>query len=113
MKNLKLDDLKIREIDYSKIVNHTQDVSVDSILCIDHHDREKLDHYIELSLKQNPKYIITSSRSEVLKDSGIKQEMPEAPQVDDTISNYLDKNCTKSISEVLKNFDQTKEEREK
>jgi len=74
LKNLKLDDLKIREIDYSKIVNHTQDVSVDSILCIDHHDREKLDHYIELSLKQNPKYIITSSRSEVLNDKVLRFE---------------------------------------
>ena len=55
---------------------------------------------------------LINAQKEVLKDSGIKQEMPEAPQVDDTISNYLDKNCTKSISEVLKNFDQTKEERD-
>ena len=74
MKSLKLEDLKSREIDYSKIVNHTQDVSVDSILCIDHHDREKLDNYIELSLKQNPKYIITSSRSEVLNDRVLRFE---------------------------------------
>ena len=74
MKSLKLDDLKSIEIDYSKIVNHTQDVSVDSILCIDHYDREKLDHYIELSLKQNPKYIITSSRSEVLNDRVLRFE---------------------------------------
>ena len=55
---------------------------------------------------------LINAQKEVLKESGIKQEMPEAPQVDDTISNYLDKNCTKSISEVLKNFDQTKEERD-
>ncbi len=55
---------------------------------------------------------LINAQKEVLKDSGIKQEIPEAPQVDDTISNYLEKNCTKSISEVLKNFDQTKEERD-
>ncbi len=55
---------------------------------------------------------LINAQKEVLKESGIKQEMPEAPKVDDTISNYLDKNCTKSISEVLKNFDQTKEERD-
>ena len=74
MKSLKLEDLKKREIDYSKIVNHTQDVSVDSILCIDHHNREKLDNYIELSLNQNPKYIITSSKSEVLNDRVLRFE---------------------------------------
>ncbi len=55
---------------------------------------------------------LINAQKEVLKESGIKQEMPEAPKIDDTISNYLDKNCTKSISEVLKNFDQTKEERD-
>ncbi len=55
---------------------------------------------------------LINAQKEVLKESGIQQEMPEAPQIDDTISNYLDKNCTKSISEVLKNFDQTKEERD-
>ncbi len=56
---------------------------------------------------------LINAQKEVLKESGIKQEIPEAPQIDDTISNYLDKNCTKSISEVLKNFDQTKEDRDK
>ncbi len=55
---------------------------------------------------------LINAQKEVLKETGIKQEMPEAPQVDDTISNYLDKNCTKSISEVLKDFNQTKEERD-
>ncbi len=55
---------------------------------------------------------LINAQKEVLKESGIKQEMPEAPQIDDTLSNYLDKNCTKSISEVLKNFDQSKEERD-
>ncbi len=55
---------------------------------------------------------LINAQKEVLKESGIKQEMPKAPEIDDTISTYLDKNCTKSISEVLKNFDQTKEERD-
>ena len=55
---------------------------------------------------------LINAQKEVLKESGIKQEMPEAPEIDDTLSIYLDKNCTKSISEVLKNFDQTKEERD-
>ena len=56
---------------------------------------------------------LINAQKEVLQESGIKQEMPEAPEIDDTISNYLDKNCTKSISEVLKCFDQTKDERDK
>ena len=56
MKSLNLDDLKSKDINYSKIVNHTIDVTLDSILCIDHEDKKKLDKYIELSLKQNPKY---------------------------------------------------------
>ena len=55
---------------------------------------------------------LINAQKEVLKETGVKQEMPEPPQVDDTISNYLDKNCTKSISEVLKDFNQTKEERD-
>jgi polyribonucleotide nucleotidyltransferase len=55
---------------------------------------------------------LINAQKEVLKESGIKQEMPKAPETDDTISTYLEKNCTKSISEVLKNFEQTKEERD-
>ena len=55
---------------------------------------------------------LINAQKEVLKESGIKQEMPKAPEIDDTISTYLEKNCTKSISEVLKCFDQTKAERD-
>ena len=47
---------------------------------------------------------LINAQKEVLKETGIKQEMPKAPEIDDTISTYLDKNCTKSISEVLKNL---------
>ena len=74
MNSLNFDDLKSKDIDYSKIVNHTIDVTLDSILCIDHEDIKKLDKYIELSLKQNPKYIITSNKSEILNDKVLKFE---------------------------------------
>ena len=74
MKSLNFDDLKNKDIDYSKIVNHTIDVTLDSILCIDHEDIKKLDKYIELSLKQNPKYIITSNKSEIVNDKVLKFE---------------------------------------
>merc|ERR1712159_817604 len=55
---------------------------------------------------------LINAQKEVLKESGIKQEIPEGPQSDDTISNYLDKNCSKAIGDVLKNFEQTKDERD-
>ena len=74
MKSLNLDDLKSKDIDYSKIVNHTIDVTLDSILCIDHDDKKKLDKYIELSLKKNPKYIITSNKSEILNERVLRFE---------------------------------------
>ena len=74
MNSLNFDDLKSKDIDYSKIVNHTIDVTLDSILCIDHEDIKKLDKYIELSLKQNPKYIITSNKSEIVNDKVLKFE---------------------------------------
>jgi len=74
LNSLNFDDLKSKDIDYSKIVNHTIDVTLDSILCIDHEDIKKLDKYIELSLKQNPKYIITSNKSEIVNDKVLKFE---------------------------------------
>ena len=55
---------------------------------------------------------LIKAQESVLKDSGIKQVLPEEPTTDNTISTYLDKNCTKPISEVLKHFEQTKEERD-
>ena len=74
MNSLNFDDLKSKDIDYSKIVNHTIDVTLDSILCIDHEDKKKLDKYIELSLKQNPKYVITSNKSEIVNDKVLRFE---------------------------------------
>ena len=56
---------------------------------------------------------LIKAQESILKDLGIEQVKPEAPEVDETVPKYLDKNCTKSIEEVLKNFDQSKDERDK
>ena len=74
MNSLNLNDLKSKDINYSKIVNHTLDVTDDSILCINHNEKEKLDEYIMLSLKQNPKFIITSNSSEIENEKVLKFE---------------------------------------
>ncbi len=74
MNSLNFDDLKSKDIDYSKIVNHTIDVTLDSILCIDNEDIKKLDKYIKLSLKENPKYIITSNKSGIVNDKVLRFE---------------------------------------
>ena len=74
MNSLNLNDLKSKDIDYSMIVNHTIDVTLDSILCIDHEDKKKLDKYIDISLNENPKYIITSSKSEIINDKVLRFE---------------------------------------
>ncbi len=49
----------------------------------------------------------------LLKDLGIEQVKPEAPAEDKTIPTFLEKQCTKPISEALKQFDQSKEQRDK
>ena len=74
MNSLNLNDLKSKDINYSKIVNHTLDVTDDSVLCINHDEKEKLDEYIGLALKQNPKYIITSKNSEIENEKVLKFE---------------------------------------
>ena len=74
MNSLNLNDLKSKDIDYSMIVNHTIDVTLDSILCIDHEDKKKLDKYIDKSLNEDPKYIITSSKSEIINDKVLRFE---------------------------------------
>ncbi len=55
---------------------------------------------------------LIKAQQEVLKESGLEQIKPEEPKEDNTMPTYLEKNCTKSIAEVLKQFDQTKEERD-
>ncbi len=55
---------------------------------------------------------LIKAQQTILKDEGIKQVKIEEPSEDKTIPNYLEKNCTKSIGEVLKQFEQTKDERD-
>ncbi len=55
---------------------------------------------------------LIKAQEEVLKESGLKQIKPKEPEKDETVPNYLEKNATKSIEEVLKKFEQTKEERD-
>ncbi len=55
---------------------------------------------------------LIKAQESILKDSGIEQVRPEEPEIDKTVPTYLEKNCNKSIGEVLKQFEQTKEERD-
>ncbi|MGC6483164.1 MAG: polyribonucleotide nucleotidyltransferase [Synechococcus sp.] len=55
---------------------------------------------------------LIKAQQEILKEAGIEQVIPAAPDVDATLPTYLAKNCTKAIGEVLKQFDQTKGERD-
>ena len=65
MESLNLDYLKIMDIDYSKIVNHTFDVVDGSILCINHDNKNKLNEYVSFSLNKNPKLVITSNKCDI------------------------------------------------
>ena len=65
MKSLKLDYFKSIDIDYSKIVNHTLDVVEDSILCINHDNKNKLNEYVSSSLNKNPELVITSNKCSI------------------------------------------------
>jgi len=55
---------------------------------------------------------LIKSQEDLLKDLGIKQIKPSAPEEDKTLPTYLEKNCTKPIELVLKKFDLSKEERD-
>jgi len=55
---------------------------------------------------------LIKSQEDLLKDLGIKQTKPSAPEEDKTLPSYLEKNCTKPIELVLKKFDLSKEERD-
>ena len=55
---------------------------------------------------------LIKAQQSILKDAGIKQVQPEAPTQDTKLSTYLEKNCSKSIGEVLMQFEQTKAERD-
>ena len=56
---------------------------------------------------------LIKAQQNLLKDLGIDQVKVEAPDEDKTLPTFLSKQCTKGISEVLKKFDQSKDERDK
>ncbi len=55
---------------------------------------------------------LIKAQQSILKEAGIDQVRPEEPVLDNTLPSYLEKNCSKAIGEVLKQFEQTKEERD-
>ena len=55
---------------------------------------------------------LIKSQEDLLKDLGIKQIKPKSPEDDKTLSDYLEKNCSKPIDQVLKKFDQSKDQRD-
>ena len=55
---------------------------------------------------------LIKAQENILKDAGIEQVKPEAPSEDTTLPVYLEKACSKSIGEVLSQFDQSKAERD-
>ena len=55
---------------------------------------------------------LIKAQESILKDAGIEQVKPEAPSEDTTLPVYLEKACTKSIGDVLSQFDQSKAERD-
>ena len=55
---------------------------------------------------------LIKAQEAILKEAGIEQVKPEAPSEDTTLPVYLEKACSKSISEVLSQFDQSKAERD-
>ncbi len=55
---------------------------------------------------------LIKAQEEIIKEAGIKQVKPEEPPEDKTLPAYIEKNCSKAIGEVLKHFEQTKEERD-
>ncbi|WP_038001136.1 MULTISPECIES: polyribonucleotide nucleotidyltransferase [unclassified Synechococcus] len=55
---------------------------------------------------------LIKAQQEILKQAGIEQVIPPAPEPDATLPSYLEKQCSKSIGEVLKHFEQSKAERD-
>jgi len=55
---------------------------------------------------------LIKEQENLLKELNIKQIKPTAPENDDTVYTYLDKNCSKPINQVLQKFDYSKEERD-
>ncbi len=55
---------------------------------------------------------LIKAQENLLNELNIKQVKPITPEIDKTLYSYLDKNCSKSVNEILKNFDNSKEERD-
>ena len=55
---------------------------------------------------------LIKAQQDLLKTLGIEQVIPEAKADDDTLPKFLEKECAKGIGEVLKQFSQTKGERD-
>ena len=55
---------------------------------------------------------LIKAQESILKDLGIEQVHPEPLVAETKLPTYLEKNCSKAIGEVLKQFEQTKAERD-
>ncbi len=55
---------------------------------------------------------LIKAQQAILKEAGIEQVIATAPEQDATLPTYLEKNCSKAIGDVLKQFEQTKGERD-
>lgn len=55
---------------------------------------------------------LIKAQQEILKQAGIEQVIPPAPEPDATLPIYLEKQCSKAIGEVLKQFEQSKADRD-
>ncbi len=55
---------------------------------------------------------LIKAQQALLKDLGIEQVLPETKTEDPTVPSFLEKECAKGIGEVLKQFSQTKAERD-
>ena len=72
MNELNLTEFKFSEKDVKNFVNSSLDVEEGSILFIDNHDNNKLDKYVDESLKKKAKLVITSLNCSLSDDRVIK-----------------------------------------
>ena len=72
MSELNLSELKFTEIDIKNFVNSSLDVEEGSVLFINHDDKDKLDKYVDESLKKKAKLVITSLNCSSNDDKVIK-----------------------------------------
>ena len=72
MSELNLSELKFTEIDIKNFVNSSLDVEEGSVLFINHDDKDKLDKYVDESLKKKVKLVITSLNCSSNDDKVIK-----------------------------------------